>query len=211
MMVVQDSFSVIGNTSRTAGSKAMGFAVVISKENTMNFLKALCPILLLMVMSVMGCSRVDKFNNAHAVPTTQNTPAPVISATAHPTLTIMPHPDYSGKITQDDLTMWAIGFQNAFTSEPQCKGIDLLATDGVHPRDADFVLTIFGNDKKLKDPQWVWMMSYAHDPSSTKSKSHGFGGVGSQSKLEDSVRDVCLTVWDDLHKPYPGQNGGSVR
>jgi hypothetical protein len=136
----------------------------------------------------------------------------VMSATAHgqqhPTLTITPHPDFPNN---SELIMSAIAFQNAFTSETQCKGIDLLATDGVHPRKADFALPIFANDHDKADPQWVWLMAWATDPSAPNSKNHGTGGLGTRPVLEDSVRDVCLTIWDDLHRPYPGQNGGSVR
>lgn len=96
-------------------------------------------------------------------------------------------------------------FQNAFAADPQCNGITLL-TNGESK--ADFVV-FFDFDKK----DWIWWMSYPRDPEPANEAhpAHGTGGMGYQEKPEDAVRDVCLTIWDDVHAPYPVNPGGKVQ
>lgn len=56
-----------------------------------------------------------------------------------------------------------------------------------------------------------WTMLYTHDPGKPNSAVHGAGGFGNEMSLDEATRDVCLTIWDDLDRPYPVQVGGRVR
>ena len=154
-------------------------------------MKKIMLVLLTVILAGAGCKTAQSTSNQ----TPNQSPVPM------PTLTIFPQPG------NPNWSLQAAEFQNQFVVEPQCKGIEFLTSDGVKKRDADFNLVYFF----YKDSQWDWLMGYAADPGPKTDKGHGIGGLGEQPKLEDAVRDVCLTVWDDLHRSYPVQVGGTVK
>lgn len=104
-----------------------------------------------------------------------------------------PHPTLH--IRTDGVTKLAgwVNFQNDFKSEPQCRGITLYTSDKAPA--TDFRVEMF-----QRDGSWYWFLGHGKD----------VGGMGDQVKDKDAVRDVCLTIWDDVHAPYPVNPGGTV-
>ena len=90
----------------------------------------------------------------------------------------------------------AVDFQNQFPMEPLCHGLTLIRSEKANT--ADYQL-IIGTDAQQ---QHVWILGVT--------KGGKTGGMGYQKKMGDAVRDVCLTIWDDEHLPYPIHPGGTV-
>ena len=92
---------------------------------------------------------------------------------------------YAGRAAREAelLRQFAEGFQ----SSRECDGISFDLKSDLKPQ---FTLAILvsGRDKDPEDQTWTWAFS---EPS-------GMGGFGIQSNAKLTVRDVCLTLWDNI-------------
>jgi len=89
----------------------------------------------------------------------------------------------------------AVNFQNQFPMEPQCRGLKLIPSEKANRADYQLIIGSEGQNH-------VWILGVT--------KGGKTGGMGYQEEMGDAVRDVCLTIWDDEHLPYPIHPGGTV-
>jgi hypothetical protein len=100
-------------------------------------------------------------------------------------------------------------FMEGFKDSKECNGITFyLKTD----KKPDFTVQIMvsGHDDPTADKSWTWILGYPGDPGPADSKSHGMGGMGSQSNARLTARDVCMTVWDDVDPNHFKKPGGKI-
>ena len=101
-------------------------------------------------------------------------------------------------------------FIEGFKNSKECNGITFYLKSEKKP-DFTVQINVTGHDDpKLGGQTWTWILGYPADPSPTESKSHGVGGMGSQSNAKLTARDVCLTVWDDIDPNHFEKPGGNV-
>lgn len=101
-------------------------------------------------------------------------------------------------------------FIEGFKNSKECNGITLyLKTDKM----PDFTVQIGvsgHDDPRLSQQSWTWILAYPGDSSPVDSKSHGMGGMGSQSTAKLTARDVCMTIWDDVDLNHFKKPGGKI-
>lgn len=101
-------------------------------------------------------------------------------------------------------------FMEGFKNSKECNGITFyLKTD----KKSDFTvqISVMGHDDpKVSEQTWTWVLGWPGDPGTTDSKSHGFGGMGTQTTAKLTARDVCMTVWDDVDPNHFKKPGGRI-
>ncbi len=101
-------------------------------------------------------------------------------------------------------------FMEGFKDSKECNGITFYLKSDKKP-DFTIQISVTGHDDpKFSEQTWTWILGYPGDPGPADSKSHGIGGMGSQSNAKLTARDVCLTVWDDLDPNHFKKPGGRI-
>ena len=101
-------------------------------------------------------------------------------------------------------------FVEAFQNSKACNGITFYLKNEKRP---EFVLQISvtgHDDPKFKEQSWTWILDWPGDPGPADNKSHGMGGMGTQTSVKLTARDVCLTIWDDVDPNHFKKPGGRV-
>lgn len=100
-------------------------------------------------------------------------------------------------------------FLEGFKDSKECNGITFNMKEGKHPA-FTVQIGVSGHDDHPDDQTWAWILAWPGDPSPVDAKSHGVGGMGSQSSAKLTARDVCLTVWDDVDPNHFKKPGGKI-
>lgn len=101
-------------------------------------------------------------------------------------------------------------FVEGFKNSKECNGITFYLKTDKKP-DFTVQVTVFGHDDpNFGGQSWTWILGYPGDPGLSDSKSHGLGGMGSQTSAKLTAKDVCLTVWDDVDPNHFKKPGGKI-
>jgi hypothetical protein len=101
-------------------------------------------------------------------------------------------------------------FMEGFKDSKECNGITFYLKSDKKPDFAVRIMVSGHDDPKGDEQSWTWLLGYLTDPSPADTKSHGAGGMGSQSTAKLTARDVCMTVWDDVDPNHFKKPGGKI-
>jgi hypothetical protein len=117
------------------------------------------------------------------------------------------------QFVHDKRAMHEMGLMNdfleGFKNSKECNGITLYMKESKNPA-FTVQIGITGHDDHPDDQTWTWILGWPGDPSPADQKSHGIGGMGTQSTAQLTARDVCLTIWDDVDPNHFKKPGGRI-
>ncbi len=101
-------------------------------------------------------------------------------------------------------------FIEGFKNSKECNGITFYLKTEKKP-EFTVQITVFGHDDpNFGGQSWGWILDYPGDPGPADAKSHGIGGMGTQSNAKLTAKDVCLTIWDDVDPNHFKKPGGKI-
>ena len=101
-------------------------------------------------------------------------------------------------------------FMEGFKNSKECHGITFYLKTDKRPDFAVQISVMGHDDPKFSEQSWTWILGWPGDPGPADSKSHGMGGMGTQTSAKLTARDVCLTIWDDVDPNHFKKPGGRV-
>jgi hypothetical protein len=101
-------------------------------------------------------------------------------------------------------------FIEGFKNSKECNRITFYLKTEKKP-DFAIQITVFGHDDpNFGGQSWTWILGYPGDPGPADSKTHGMGGMGSQTTAKLTARDVCKTIWEDVNPNHFKKPGGKI-
>jgi hypothetical protein len=80
-------------------------------------------------------------------------------------------------------------FLEGFKNSKECNGITFYLKTGKKP-DFTVQITAFQNNRTVGEQAWTWILGYPGDQSPADKPGHGIGGMGIQSTVKLTARDV---------------------
>jgi hypothetical protein len=100
-------------------------------------------------------------------------------------------------------------FLEGFKNSKECNGITFYLKTGKKP-DFTVQITVFQNNRTVGEQAWTWILGYPGDQSPADKPGHGIGGMGIQSTVKLTARDVCMSIWDDVDPNHFKKPGGKI-
>ena len=86
-------------------------------------------------------------------------------------------------------------FRDIFKESAECRGIVFYTGEKKTPPDFKVQITLTKDEAADAEPEWLWTV---RDARKRRGAEDELRGIGNQASDVLAVRDVCITVWENM-------------